>query len=73
MYRTGIFVAYCDLYCRRNVVNFFSIILHWLLNLSEPNKVRKAGSSEFHQHQQLLLLSFHSTRAALAGQALTRL
>lgn len=72
MYKIGIW-WHIVAYIVEEMLIFFLIILHWPLSLSKSDKVRKAGNSEFHQHQQLLLLSIHSTRAALAGQVLTRL
>ena len=52
MYKIGILWHIVDLSCGRKVVNFFSIMVHWTLNLSEPHKVRKEENVGFHQHQQ---------------------
>lgn len=41
------FVAHCDLYCGRNVFFFFFLtMLHWLLNVSEPDRARKEGKKK---------------------------
>ena len=52
---------------------FFLIMLCWPLSVSEPDRARKEGNSEFHQHQRLLPLSVHSTKATRAGQVSARL
>lgn len=42
------FVAHCDLYCGRNVFFFFFLtMLHWLLNVSEPDRARKEGKKKW--------------------------